>query len=571
MALGDGIRRNVAEISQEERNRLRDALIKLNQIFYPGSITDGPPYGGVSYWFKQDEIHQATHVHGGPAFLTWHRELCNRFEQLLRSVDPDLSLHYWDWTTDPTQSPDGKGGFVNLFMPAFMGASIGIAGEPWLTARFYDPNANPSRGPAFSDPAHLNPYAPPLSMDRAVQGGIPNLGVSDAQIISAPDYQSMRNDIAGLEAAHNNAHGYIGGTLGDAHTSFRDPFVYLLHSNVDRLFALWQLQDPAKRLDPEQVYGAESNSQAQGRDVGILTPMEPWWGLGAPGIEAGVVATRPWAPPENEQLLHVNQKNSKDPTVVTPPLYDTSPVGAGDHFYSISADAATNPVDYQSEGVACSVFSSPTTLALYRLLNPNNGDHFYTTSLAERDNAIAAFGYRSEDIACYAYDSQVPGTTPLYRLLNPTIGHHFYTTSAAERDNAVGNLGYQSEGIACYVYGSQAPGITPLYRLLNPGNGDHFYTTSAAERDNAVASFGYQSEGIACYVLGSAVTVPLYRLLNASDGDHFYTASLAERDNAVASFGYQSEDIACYVYGSQAPGTTPLYRLLKVKAEAAGA
>ena len=64
MPIGDGIRRNVATISHSERNRLRDAIIALHHRFYPGGRND-TPVGGVSYWFKQDEIHQATHVHGG--------------------------------------------------------------------------------------------------------------------------------------------------------------------------------------------------------------------------------------------------------------------------------------------------------------------------------------------------------------------------------------------------------------------------------------------------------------------------------------------------------------------------
>jgi Common central domain of tyrosinase len=87
MALGDGIRRNIATVSQQERNRFRDAIIALNQRFFPGDRADFPA-GHVSHWFKQDEIHQATHVHGSPAFLPWHRELCNRFEAMLREVDP---------------------------------------------------------------------------------------------------------------------------------------------------------------------------------------------------------------------------------------------------------------------------------------------------------------------------------------------------------------------------------------------------------------------------------------------------------------------------------------------------
>lgn len=69
--------------------------------------------GGVSHWFKQDEIHQATHVHGGPEFLPWHRELVNRFEIMLRQVDSRLSLHYWDFNDDPGP----------LFTDSFMGST----------------------------------------------------------------------------------------------------------------------------------------------------------------------------------------------------------------------------------------------------------------------------------------------------------------------------------------------------------------------------------------------------------------------------------------------------------------
>jgi hypothetical protein len=166
------------------------------------------------------------------------------------------------------------------------------------------------------------------------------------------------------------------------------------------------------------------------------------------------------------------------------------------------------------------VFNGPSEdAAIVDLSEPLGiGDHFYTTSVAERDIAIANYGYTSEGTACYVFDSLVSSSTPLYRLLNPSNGDHFYTTSAAERDVAIVTYGYTLEETACYVFDSQVSSSTPLYRLLHPGNGDHFYTTSAAERDNAIASYGYASEGIACYVFDSqvAATVALYRLLKTS-------------------------------------------------------
>ncbi|WP_328690254.1 tyrosinase family protein [Streptomyces phaeochromogenes] len=296
MIRGDGIRRNIAQVDADEVAALIGAIKELNARQYPGT-RDELPVGGVSFWFKQDEIHQATHVHRGPEFLPWHRELCNRFEQLIRLVDPRLSLHYWDWTTDP--SP--------LFTSEVMGAKAGDVGEPWLSAGFYDPNADPYRGDDPFDPKHANPFDPPRTLTRAVQGGVPLLAFGDSDIIGAPDYHGMRIK---LEASHDDAHGYVGGTIGNGHTAFRDPFVFLLHANIDRLFAMWQYQLPVQRLDPQTVYG--------------LDPQDPLWYVRNLSPWDGTGQIRPWHPPERERVL----KNYQHPSVVTPPQYDTLPIPA---------------------------------------------------------------------------------------------------------------------------------------------------------------------------------------------------------------------------------------------------
>ena len=321
MALGDGIRRDVTSVSQEERDLLRDAIIRLHtDRRYPGAATDMPLRGGVSFWFKQDEIHDATHVHSCPPFLPWHRELINRFEDLLRLIDPRLSLHYWDWTTDPVRGP------ANLFTSDFMGSSNGQAGPPWEGPGLYDPNpAHPQRDVTG------NPADPPGAITRQVGISAPLVtAAQDIAILSAPDYPSMRHL---MEDAHNQAHTYIGGTIGNPHVSFRDPFVFFLHSNVDRLFAEWQHKS-RDRLNPATVYGSESNTKGSGQVTldfrspwGILSPLEPWAGVDAQNDTTGIVANfpgvRPWATPDNEQLQPENRKDSKHPSVVHPRLYDT--------------------------------------------------------------------------------------------------------------------------------------------------------------------------------------------------------------------------------------------------------
>src|SRR5215213_1215177 len=146
------------------------------------------------------------------------------------------------------------------------------------------------------------PADPPQLVNRNVLGS-PASPSGDTAIVEAANYPTMRGL---LEFVHNRMHGFV--NMGSQHTSFRDPFVFLLHSNVDRLFALWQ-SDPAhpERLDPNAVYGSESG------DAGLNSDIMPWSGV-PPTV-------RPWAPPENQQVA----KDYKHPSVVTPPLYDTRP------------------------------------------------------------------------------------------------------------------------------------------------------------------------------------------------------------------------------------------------------
>jgi len=312
MPLGDGIRRNIASVDPSERSMLRDAFIELNRRVFPGSRNDKPAPGGVTWWFKQDEIHQATHVHQGPEFLPWHREVVNRLEEMLRAINPQLSLHYWDWTQDPRAIQNanlggGRTGSLNLFTPDFMGYGGAIPapiGEPWLGAGYYVPGASLQRD------ATDNPADPPREVARFIRGS-PASKAEDEKIFNKVDYADMRNDIDGLEFVHNNMHGFV--NMGSQHISFRDPFVFLLHSNVDRLFTRWQI-DPAhpERLDPATIYGSESGDSRLNRNV------EPWSTGHSSNPVSGEHFTRPWFAPENQGMPHTYKHSS----IVTPPRYD---------------------------------------------------------------------------------------------------------------------------------------------------------------------------------------------------------------------------------------------------------
>jgi len=99
------------------------------------------------------------------------------------------------------------------------------------------------------------------------------------------------------------------------HSAFEDPFVFLLHSDVDRLWAMWQTQSGQDwRLDPDLVYGDQSNTND---NRGILHNLQPWDGT----VEFGAPIP-PWTGGSSD----IEVKNSRHASVVAPPCYDTLPL-----------------------------------------------------------------------------------------------------------------------------------------------------------------------------------------------------------------------------------------------------
>lgn len=129
--------------------------------------------------------------------------------------------------------------------------------------------------------------------------------------------------------------------------------------------------------------------------------------------------------------------------------------------------------------------------AVYRIYNPNGGNHHFTLSKEEADNLIS-LGWRNEGIG---WVSPATGDA-VYRVYNPNNGRHHYTVSAGEKDSLV-KVGWKYEGM-----GWLSGGTVPVYRVYNPyapaTEDSHHYTTSQAERDSLV-KVGWKDEGIGWY------------------------------------------------------------------------
>ena len=321
MALGDGIRRNFATISDEERALFVAAIRVMDDpasgfVFPNNAGHEGADANGdITFWDMQEQIHKDAHVHGsnvhfGPGFIPWHRALCNHMEALLRRVDSRLSLHYWDWTTDPRVAPPGG---VVLFTHQWMGDD-GHEGINRIPADGGGDAGDPFADFETTEGGGHNFIWRNVGAQAANADGTPNLA-SDGNILGNGTFTSFA---AALKAAHDDtAHSYIGGTIIEPHYPFHDPFVFLLHSNLDRLWAMWQRQPGhPDRVSPATAYGTIAT------DLGFPADyfdewVQPWAGVD----RTGTLQTdlNPWASdPSSREPVAYN-----DASIVTPPSYDT--------------------------------------------------------------------------------------------------------------------------------------------------------------------------------------------------------------------------------------------------------
>lgn len=168
-------------------------------------------------------------------------------------------------------------------------------------------------------------------------------------------------------------------------------------------------------------------------------------------------------------------------------------------------------------------------LALANALEVNNSD----TALTEQ-SIQAALDRLNAAIAALR---QVEVLT-LYRVYNPNSGEHFFTADVEERDHLI-DVGWWNEGIGWYI-----PDVSsiPVYRVYNPNAGDHHYTTDAEERDHLV-SVGWRDEGIGWHS-DHKMTQNVYRVYNpnAKAGAHHFTIDKEEADHLV-SVGWRDEGV----------------------------
>lgn len=149
---------------------------------------------------------------------------------------------------------------------------------------------------------------------------------------------------------------------------------------------------------------------------------------------------------------------------------------------------------------------------------------------------------------------EAPAPAPIYRLYNPDNGEHLYTTDANERNVLYNNYGWGYEGVAWY----SANTGTPVYRLYNNALCNHLYTTDLNEINVLTtmenSAWTVDNDGKPLFYSGG--NVPIYRVYNEKlQGMHHLTTDRNEY-NTLPDYGWAQEGMPLLALSKGTPITT---------------
>ena len=138
-------------------------------------------------------------------FLAWHRVYLLEFENLLQTIDPSITIPYWNWSKN-LAFPE----WLNELLPTSMVNRMGEA---------YD-------------------------VERAIgaNGPLPDPNVTRHGMTTHQTFTDFTLFLEGWQpyGAHNQVHMYVGGTMGTMYSP-ADPVFWMHHAECDRLWHIWQL------------------------------------------------------------------------------------------------------------------------------------------------------------------------------------------------------------------------------------------------------------------------------------------------------------------------------------------
>ncbi|KAJ2725482.1 hypothetical protein GGI07_001238 [Coemansia sp. Benny D115] len=175
-------------------------------------------------------VDNADAIHGHPVFLAFHRVFVHDFASALNKVDPGVTVPYWDWSLDATNPIASELFTSDYFGGNGAGPQNCVQNGPFANwqMNIESPHCLARK---FNQGEAISPFWPPeaiLSMQK-----------------TCTQYGALSSGI------ENGCHGAVHlGISGDMSSMYapNDPFFFLHHGMVDKLWYDWQLMEPNSRF-----------------------------------------------------------------------------------------------------------------------------------------------------------------------------------------------------------------------------------------------------------------------------------------------------------------------------------
>ena len=243
------VRKNANTLTPAERDRIVSAFAKLNN---QGA-------GRFQDFRDAHTLVSKPQAHGHAGFLPWHRAYILDLERELQAIDPSVALPYWRF--DQAAPNLFSGDFIGV---ADSNGTVQFSNNNPLQFWVTDGLPGVKRKPLFP-----TSQAPP---------GL----FTEAQTLALGGNNKLYSAFRNMEFnPHGNAHTSFELDISSIPTAAKDPLFFLLHCNVDRLWAKWQRQN--SRFNPALAASYDSNPNPP-NPIGHNLPdtMWPWNGITGP-------------------------------------------------------------------------------------------------------------------------------------------------------------------------------------------------------------------------------------------------------------------------------------------------
>lgn len=269
-------------------------LMEKPSLYSPGTV-----HASASYYddFAVSHANLSLSIHFSGTFLGWHRHFLHLMEEALHNECgyPDyLGLPYWNWphyTDHPLEEStlfDGSEtslGSNGAFIPNRDPPVLSVEGAWRLNGELSPGTILPLgtgggclvKGPFSDTTVFLDTFsqrlpdnwteARPQCRRRDLNDKLLRLYNHQTRvdnIMRAPDIVHFQYR---MDPTHGRGHGSVGGHMGNFFVSPLDPVFWLHHGQVDRLWAVWQAEDEARRFQ----YNGTSTT---GNPVGVTPEVD---------------------------------------------------------------------------------------------------------------------------------------------------------------------------------------------------------------------------------------------------------------------------------------------------------